>query len=96
MLQDFANQVLEAAKSSKTGWFGDHKVFISHVHQQYSAKTWISREIFKRQLVAAMRAGFLTLSRADLVSAMSPHDVKASETDNLGAKFHFVRLMSSR
>ena len=47
---------------------------------------------FKRQLAEANRAGLLALSRADLVEAMTPEDVRSSETPYLNATFHFVQV----
>jgi hypothetical protein len=34
----------------------------------------------------------LELSRADLVAAMDPEDVRSSETRHLNAEFHFINL----
>ena len=45
---------------------------------------------FKADLVAAHRAGELALARADLVAAMDPALVAASEIAVDGASFHFV------
>ena len=45
---------------------------------------------FKARLVAAHRAGELTLARADLVAAMDPALVAASEIAADGASFHFL------
>ena len=47
---------------------------------------------FKQRLLRANQAGLLSLSRADLVEAMDPADVRASEISSLGATFHFVRV----
>jgi hypothetical protein len=42
-------------------------------------------------LVAAHPRGDLTLTRADLVAAMDPKDVAASETRHLNATYHFIQ-----
>jgi len=90
----FAARVIAAAKASETGRFGSDKVFISHVFQQL-VNEGVSAgdpELFKARLVSAHRRGLLSLSRADLVEAMHPEDVDASETRYLSATFHFVRI----
>ena len=83
-----------AAAASPTGWFGDDKVFISHVHRQMGDGP--SLDSFKRRLVEANTAGLVQLARADLVAAMDPADVSASEVTYLTAEFHFVRVEKGR
>lgn len=93
-LDRFAREVRSAAELCETGWFGDDKVFISHVWPVYAGRSGGKVEgldAFKRSLVEAHRADLLTLERADLVEAMDPRDVTASETRYLNATFHFVR-----
>jgi hypothetical protein len=48
------------------------------------------------RLVEANHAGLLHLSRADLVQAMDPADVRESEASYLGAPFHFIRIEEDR
>jgi hypothetical protein len=90
----FAARVLEAARTSKTGRFGDDKVFISHVLRKLAQEGTVEddSDAFKARLIAAHRRGLLSLSRADLVEAMDPKDVEASEARYLRATFHFVRI----
>jgi hypothetical protein len=90
----FAARVLAAARASKTGRFGDDKVFISHVLQRLAEEGAVvdDAEAFKVKLVSAHRRGLLSLNRADLVEAMDPADVSASETRYLSTTFHFVRI----
>jgi hypothetical protein len=89
----FAADVLAAAGQAQDGWFGDRKVFVSAVwrelrnHPRWSALTL---DDCKQRLVAAHRAGALVLARADLVAAMDPELVGASEITTDGASFHFV------
>jgi hypothetical protein len=90
-LAAFARRVLGAARVAPTGRFGGNKVFIAHVHRQLG-DPGLALAAFKERLVEAKRAGLVSLSRADLVEAMAPEDVRDSETSYLGAKFHFVRL----
>ena len=90
-LPAFAARVIQAAKGAKTGRFGDHKVFIGQVHRELGSAV-PDLDSFKARLVEAHRAELLTLSRADLVEAMSPEDVRVSETRYLGEEFHFVRI----
>jgi hypothetical protein len=98
-LEQFARDVVEAGRSSRTGWFGDpaiaNKVFISHVYRAYAERhpdAVPSLEAFKERLIEANRAGLLRLSRADLVQAMNVTDVRDSETRYLNAVYHFVAV----
>lgn len=89
----FADAVLRAADAVVDGWFGDRKVFVSAVWDQLRHEPrWAGLGLagFKADLVAAHRAGQLTLARADLVAAMDPALVAASEIAVDGASFHFV------
>jgi hypothetical protein len=93
-LDDFARRVVEAARTSPTGWFGDAKVFISHVWhnlQEDPAFEGIDPAAFKHRLLEAHRARFLELGRADLVEAMDPDDVRESATPYQNVVYHFVR-----
>ncbi len=51
---------------------------------------------FKQRLAEANNARLLDLSRADLVQAMDPDDVRLSEVTYLNAAFHFIRIGSER
>lgn len=90
----FAARVVAAARDAKSGRFGDNKVFISHVFRHLKDKGAISEDLaaFKARLGAAHFRGLLSLSRADLVEAMAPEDVDASEMQHEHATFHFVRI----
>ena len=91
-LRMFAERVLDAARSSPSGRFGDDRVFISHVWRALKGGTSLNERSFKNRLLEANRARLLALSRADLVEAMDPADVAASEIRYLGATFHFVAI----
>jgi hypothetical protein len=92
-LTAFAGRVLAAARASTTGRYGHNKVFISHVWRSLERDpSPVDAAAFKERLVEAHREGLLDLSRADLVEAMAPEDVAASETSYYGATFHFVRM----
>lgn len=91
-LEDFAQRVLEAARASTTGKFGERRVFISHVYRALRAALSVDEPTFKQRLLEANRARLLTLARADLVDVMDPADVAASEIRYLGATFHFIAL----
>ncbi|MGN6104046.1 MAG: hypothetical protein ACTHU0_02985 [Kofleriaceae bacterium] len=89
----FAREVREAASATHHGVFGDRKVFIASVWRELCRHArWVDLPLaeFKRQLVVAHRAGDLSLARADLVAAMDPELVAASETVTDGASFHFI------
>jgi len=91
--ESFAAAVLRAADAVVDGWFGDRKVFVSAVWDQLRRDPrWAGLGLagFKADLVAAHRAGELALARADLVAAMDPALVAASEIAVDGASFHFV------
>ncbi|TKD03364.1 hypothetical protein [Polyangium fumosum] len=90
----FAQRVLSAARGSKSGRFGENKVFVSHVIRQLEGEGFAIGDVnaFKERLVAAHRGKLLALSRADLVQAMAPADVEDSEIGHLNGTFHFVRI----
>ncbi len=81
--------IVNAAKETPTGWFGEHKVFISHVHE-HGPFSDLTLEQFKEKLLGLQRSGAIVLARADLVGAMNLADVSASEVQNQGAAFHFI------
>ncbi len=94
-LHTFARRVVEAARLSPTGRFGDNKVFVVHVWrllQNDPTLAGMTPDDFKNRLAEANNARLLDLSRADLVEAMNPHDVALSEVRYQGATFHFVRI----
>ncbi|MEO6808795.1 MAG: hypothetical protein ABI353_06755 [Isosphaeraceae bacterium] len=94
-LNSFATRVVEAARSSPTGRFGDNKVFVVHVWNMVKQDPEFSSmdlDGFKQRLAEANNARLLDLSRADLVAAMDPNDVRLSEISYFGGTFHFVRI----
>jgi hypothetical protein len=94
-LDAFAKRVVEAARESRSGRFGSDKVFVAHVWsalQEDPAFTAMGLDGFKHRLAEANNARLLDLSRADMVEAMDPDDVRLSEFAYLGATFHFVRI----
>jgi len=89
----FASEVRTVARGARQGVFGDRKVFIASVWDDLRQRpSWSSLTLteFKDRLVTAHRAGDLVLARADLVAAMNPELVAASETLTDGASFHFI------
>jgi len=89
----FADDVRAAARDVRDGVFGERKVFIASVWDELRRRAaWagVGLDEFKTRLVAAHRAGDLVLARADLVAAMNPDLVAASETATDGASFHFI------
>ncbi len=85
--------VRSAARDARDGVFGDRKVFISSVwHALRAMPPWSQLDLddFKARLVSAHRQRELVLARADLVAAMDPTLVAASETRTDGATFHFI------
>ena len=92
-IETFAAAALSAARDPTTVRFGSHKAFIDSVFERFSSgidRPAMELPTFKNKLVAAHRKGLLTLARADLVEAMDPERVAASETRYLNTTFHFV------
>lgn len=94
----WAREVFEDATGPGVPKFGAEKAFISGVWDAHRRRV---RDATKREFVArlldAHRKGHLTLARADLVAAMDPELVRASELRDpqTGATYHFVRLGGS-
>jgi len=91
--RSLVDDVRSAARHARDGVFGDRKVFISSVWSALrETPPWSELELddFKQRLVAAHRQRELVLARADLVAAMDPALVAASETRAEGATFHFI------
>lgn len=83
-LRNFAAAALAAAACAPEAFrFGRNKVFIAALD--------LPRAVHDR-LVEAHRAGLMRLCRADLVIAMDPKMVEASEVRYLNAEFHLVDL----
>lgn len=77
-----------AAKVGPAGRFGDNKVYLCEVAKvmgmEFGAFAAVVTKLNNRMLVE--------LSRADLVQAMDPAMVAASEARWLNATYHFIRL----
>jgi len=89
----FADEVRHVARIASDGVFGERKVFIAaawHDLRRRPGYAALTLDDFKARLVRAHHAGELMLARADLVAAMNPDLVAASETAADGATFHFV------
>ena len=87
-------KVRAALRAPSAKHFGDNKVFISSVWQTLRGDPDVQplgEAGFKRLLVEAHQRGDLKLSRADLISAMDPADVAASEIQHLNATYHFIQ-----
>lgn len=86
-------KIERAARQPSARRFGPDKVFIASVWQSLARDPELcalGEAGFKRLLVEAHRRGLLDLSRADMVAAMDPEDVAASETRHLSATYHFI------
>jgi hypothetical protein len=92
---EIARAVREAIRRvDAAGRFGPHKVFVSAVWATLSRdprfRRWSLGE-FKRSLLRLHQDGLVDLARADLVGAMDPRQVGASEIVGPGrVSFHFV------
>jgi hypothetical protein len=90
-----AERVKAAARACPTGRYGDNKVFIVHVWRMLQSDPDFAEmgfDQFKEFLALANNSRHLDLSRADLVQAMDPDDVRLSEVHYLNATFHFIRI----
>jgi hypothetical protein len=88
-------KIRAAARSPSTKRFGDNKAFIASVWRCLSEDPdleSLGEDGFKRLLVEAHQRGDIVLSRADLVAAMDPAEVRASETQHLNATYHFIQI----
>lgn len=98
-LADFARKVKAVADACTSGRFGSDKVFISHVWNSLQDDSDFHLKdlaAFKQHLGEANNARLLDLSRADLVQAMDPEDVRLSEVSYHNATFHFIRTGTER
>ena len=101
-IRTLARRVLAVAgdiEHGARGRFDDRQVFISAVWRRLRDEpecAGMDLAAFKAHLVEANRSGLLVLHRADLVGAMDPAEVAASEILYLNATFHFIEATVSR
>lgn len=96
-LAAFAAAVMDAARAPNVTRFHDDRAFIGSIWEHMRDRPPVrgmSLDAFKEALVHAHRAKLLRMSRADLVQAMDPAEVKRSEARYLNATFHFVTLQA--
>ncbi len=89
----FVDEVRDVARTATDGLFGERKLFIAAAWQELRrrpGRAALPLDEFKARRVRAHRSGELVLARADLVAAMNPDLVGASETVADGATFHFL------
>jgi hypothetical protein len=94
-LELFARRVNEAARAAPTGRWMEDRVFIAHVWKEMDRRghyPGLSLSDFQGHLVQAHEARMLRLVRGDLVAALPRDDVRASETQDGDATFHFVSV----
>jgi hypothetical protein len=97
-LQRVVAKVLRVSAGSGLRHYGPNKVFIASVWEALASDAEIAalgEPGFKQLLAEAHRRGLLVLSRADLVAAMDPRDVAASETRHHNATYHFIQRGAS-
>jgi len=98
-LATFAKRVQDTADALVDGRYDEQRVFISAVWDRLRDDPIVADmtlATFKTYLTVANREGLLNLNRADLVGAMDPQRVAASETLYLNATFHFVVTKAQR
>jgi putative heme degradation protein len=90
----FAMAVKAAAAAPSTAKYYDELAYIGSVKQEWFPRT--DTHDFCAMLLACLQAGMLRMARADLVGAMNPVHVAASEITYLSgwgkAEFHFIVL----
>lgn len=89
-LANFAAAVRTAAAAPATVKYYGELAYIGSIKAEWFPRT--DRATFDAMLIASLQAGLLRLSRADLVGAMDPAMVVASEVSFQRACFHFVVL----
>lgn len=97
-LTRFVAKVNAASEGPGVRRYGPNKVFIASVWEELGSDPELAElgeAGFKRLLLEAHRRGLLLLSRADLVAAMDPKDVTASETTHQNATYHFIQQEAS-
>lgn len=77
-------------RAPESASFGDRKVFIGDIYAEYNKQNPMPREVFNSLMIDAQKRGMLTMSRADLVQAMDPEQVRESEIRHLNGEFNFV------
>ena len=89
-----ASQVLQAARTSPSGRFGDRLVFISHTwrHLQQTTSAPSSLDHFKTFLLEAHQRGDLSLKAAAMPQLHDPSDLAESEVCYRSSRFHFIRI----
>jgi hypothetical protein len=93
-LEEFVRDVRSALTHVTAGRWDGAKIFVNHAWRQLLAEGnagGLDLDSFKAHLLEANRRGLLRLSRADLVSAMPPEDVRESEIPSFGDVFHFIQ-----
>jgi hypothetical protein len=88
-----ASKIARAASGPRARAFGPNKVFIASVWESLATDPELrslGEAGFKALLVDAHRQGLIALSRADLVAAMDPRDVAASEIRHGNVTYHFI------
>jgi hypothetical protein len=97
-LSRFVAKVNAVSEGPGVRRYGPNKVFIASVWETLGSDpefAALDQAGFKRLLLEAHRQGLLVLSRADLVAAMDPKDVTASETTHQNATYHFIQRGAS-
>jgi hypothetical protein len=92
-VQRAARKIERATRAPNARRFGPDKVFIASVWESLARDPELcalGEAGFKKLLVEAHRRGLVGLERADMVAAMDPRDVAASETRHLSATYHFI------
>jgi hypothetical protein len=93
-LERVVAKVLGASQGSRVRSYGDNKIFIASVWEALAGDAEVAalgEQGFKDLLARAHQRGLLVLSRADLVAAMDPRDVAASEIRHHNATYHFIQ-----
>jgi hypothetical protein len=93
-LERVVEKVRRASDGARVRSYGGNKIFIASVWEALASDPEVAalgEQGFKAVLAEAHRRGLVVLSRADLVAAMDPKDLAASEIKHLNATYHFIQ-----
>lgn len=93
--ENLARAIKAAARSSDAALIdpAGTRTFLADVHAELAAAGLkLSLAELKAAAVELQKAGLLTLTRCDLVTAFPVELVAASEVERMGARFHFVTV----
>ncbi len=91
-VEPFSAQLRRAARRTRDGWFGPHKIFIHFAWRAWRRETHetLGLSDFKERLLHLLRTGEIALTRADFTATLDPADLTEAEIRDGGETFHFL------